>query len=378
MTHKSEYDVVIIGAGLGGLIVGALLAQKERKQVLILEKEGRVGGRLIHFHGDDIQKPEDYMKPLGKIQGWLADSEPDFKTIIEKRLLSGYSFDVGFHGILAGKYGRVFHILHSLGKKNTQERIVPYNGFGYWDEGKLYAISGKQKFPWMSDEDYEEVHKLSAEIFKMSTEEAHSYDHISIAEWLKQRTDRPKVIDFFHLMALLVQGFNAPANYSAGDYILVARDVVRAGTRFSGGSVGQALEPDGLAAIAYDLADSFTTHGGELQLNRRVEKVIIDGQKAVGVVVKDENGRQEIRVNTVVCNEPIQMALSKGLIPSQYLPQDFVQKIQNLVPVGCITPIYGLNRKVLEIFGMYNTWLYLNEPGLPEKVAFCYAPHSLL
>jgi prolycopene isomerase len=44
----SAYDVVIVGAGIGGLTSGALLA-KEGKQVLVVEKEEHPGGFAREF-----------------------------------------------------------------------------------------------------------------------------------------------------------------------------------------------------------------------------------------------------------------------------------------------------------------------------------------
>ena len=36
---SNNYDVIVVGSGLGGLGTGAILAVKERKRVLVLEKE---------------------------------------------------------------------------------------------------------------------------------------------------------------------------------------------------------------------------------------------------------------------------------------------------------------------------------------------------
>ncbi|NQU19407.1 NAD(P)/FAD-dependent oxidoreductase [bacterium] len=45
---KEEYDVIIIGAGIGGLTIGSLLAA-ERKKILILEKNYNLGGYCSTF-----------------------------------------------------------------------------------------------------------------------------------------------------------------------------------------------------------------------------------------------------------------------------------------------------------------------------------------
>ena len=47
---SSPYDVVVIGAGLGGLTAAALLAQAGRK-TLIVERNTSVGGAASRFGG---------------------------------------------------------------------------------------------------------------------------------------------------------------------------------------------------------------------------------------------------------------------------------------------------------------------------------------
>jgi prolycopene isomerase len=55
----SAYDVVIVGAGIGGLTSGALLA-KEGKQVLVVEKEEHPGGfaREFRYGSYNMEKEE--------------------------------------------------------------------------------------------------------------------------------------------------------------------------------------------------------------------------------------------------------------------------------------------------------------------------------
>jgi phytoene dehydrogenase-like protein len=56
MSTTERYDALIIGAGLGGLITGAILAKLEGMKVLILEREDVIGGRIFtfeHYDGDE-------------------------------------------------------------------------------------------------------------------------------------------------------------------------------------------------------------------------------------------------------------------------------------------------------------------------------------
>jgi all-trans-retinol 13,14-reductase len=49
-----EFDVVIMGSGLGGLLCGYLLAE-EGRSVCILEKNAQIGGNLQTFKRDRIK-----------------------------------------------------------------------------------------------------------------------------------------------------------------------------------------------------------------------------------------------------------------------------------------------------------------------------------
>ena len=51
---QEQYDVVIIGSGLGGLLCGYMLA-KEGKSVCILEKNAQIGGNLQTFKRDGVK-----------------------------------------------------------------------------------------------------------------------------------------------------------------------------------------------------------------------------------------------------------------------------------------------------------------------------------
>jgi len=49
----ARYDVVVIGAGLGGLTAGAILARAGRK-VLVIERNNSVGGAASSYKSGDL------------------------------------------------------------------------------------------------------------------------------------------------------------------------------------------------------------------------------------------------------------------------------------------------------------------------------------
>jgi phytoene dehydrogenase-like protein len=63
---NSEYDVIVIGAGMGGLISACRLGQAGKK-VLLVEKLGFLGGRFSAFpyHGAEISSRAFHTFPHG-------------------------------------------------------------------------------------------------------------------------------------------------------------------------------------------------------------------------------------------------------------------------------------------------------------------------
>lgn len=55
-----KWDVVVIGSGIGGLTVAALLATEKRQRVLVLEKHLKVGGCTHSF-----QRKKNYLFDVG-------------------------------------------------------------------------------------------------------------------------------------------------------------------------------------------------------------------------------------------------------------------------------------------------------------------------
>ena len=52
---SGNHDVIVIGAGIGGLTAASILA-KEGLSVAVLEREDRVGGRALSIEGSEISE----------------------------------------------------------------------------------------------------------------------------------------------------------------------------------------------------------------------------------------------------------------------------------------------------------------------------------
>ena len=155
---SKNYDAIIVGSGVGGLGTAAILAAKEGKKVLVLEKESFIGGRILSFYGKDnevwiIDKPyeyKDFTKALGSTGTWITHAQPDFETLVKKGGFNGYIMDGG-HGLFWGDKGRITFLLKWLGKPIYMKVNKGFGIVDNKDQTKWYQVEHGQPYPWMSD-----------------------------------------------------------------------------------------------------------------------------------------------------------------------------------------------------------------------------------
>src|SRR5512136_620383 len=112
MNNKNHSEICIIGAGISGLIAGALLT-KQGYKVTIFEKESVLGGRALSFNASSYTVDQ-YLKLLSRFQMNVPYSEPDLTTIFNKKMLQGYRLDLGYHAIGGGVMSNLNSVLATL------------------------------------------------------------------------------------------------------------------------------------------------------------------------------------------------------------------------------------------------------------------------
>ena len=201
---NEKFDVVVIGAGVAGPAAGAILAKKEGMKVLVLEKASRIGGRDISFNFKS-ESVDTYKKSISEAAyTWFLRSEPDLPELFSQGYLDGYAFEAGIHTLMVTEKGRTNTCLTYLGKPLT---LYPAVSAGWWHGGQLYRFEhGSERggnFPWMDEKDRAECGKINSLMVRMSADEAHSYDHISIKEWMEARTDNANTKEFHYVNATM-------------------------------------------------------------------------------------------------------------------------------------------------------------------------------
>ena len=371
-TDESSFDAVVIGAGLGGLSLAAILAQKEGKRVLVLEREDGIGGRIHHFKGDEIRSAQDYLGPLAASTGDLVRSEPELDTIISEGLLSGYSFELGMHDIVNGAHSRMCHILESLG---VPVEVVPLKACGFWSGGRLHQLK-RGSFPWMDADTYAEMRFLLGGILRMPVDEIREHYRESLLEYLQERTENETILEFFDILGAFTVGMNSARELSAGEFMLITRMPMAAGLHFADGTLGQ-MGGESFMQMAFNLSGIVTAAGGEVRTNSPVSRILVDDGRVIGVEVNGPDGKPEtISADVVVSNVPISLTLDR-LLPADVVPQTFVDHVRGLRSSGAFVPIFGLKKSVIDIPGMLMTKIPIDDPALPDGIMLGYEAHSL-
>jgi hypothetical protein len=354
-----NFDVIVVGAGMGGLISGAILAKKENMKVLVLEKNSRIGGRIISFgkgHGGNISCDEFEKLLLDAGASKIIKAEPDIKTIIEeKNILEDHVIDGGWHGMSGANRCRYSLIARGLGYELPVEPVV---GFGYWNDKKNCWSQLPDLVKDWPRESIVERNRVAFNRMLISNAQAAEYDHVDFKTFMNSVTQDQLVRDYYLMMGRWQYGVNNAENLSAGEWIRCNNSTAALGRHLiTGGGMGQVK--GGYGNIAKVFAQIIEDCGGEVRRNNRVKEVIIDNYNAKGVIVETDKGDETITAPNVIVNVPW-MGLY-NIIDKQYFSKDLQIRMKNFHPLGAIVGYMGL-KKPLETHAPKSQWLKDFEP----------------
>lgn len=258
MKTKDKYDVTIIGAGIGGLVCGCYLAKAGLK-VLIIEKHHKAGGYCASFKRE------------------------------------GFSFDVAVHYIGAARYGgEINRIMEQLDLKKRlkflqmdpcDKIILPKHIIFVRKNYNDTVEEFKSRFP------------SSKENFKNFFNLILNENFLQLYSKLKKATFEDLLNEFFDdfmakgaIGTLLGNIGLPPSRVSALTAVFLYREFI----------LDPGYYPEGGIQVFPDvLATRFKELGGEMMLSKKVTKIIVKNNKAVGVEVV---GRHRIESDYTVSN----------------------------------------------------------------------------
>jgi len=251
-------DIIIIGSGIGGLTTGALLTKNGFK-VTIFEKESLIGGRALSFDTSKLTI-DVYLKILSNYHMMVPFSEPDLKTIFDKKMLLGYKLDLGYHAIGGGVLSNANSVLAEL---NNHVDILESN-VGLIKENEYV-------FPFLSRIDKLKILPNILRLLLASEKTLKKLDSISITETIN-KYGRGKMKLILEIFSRSITTINNLDLISTGEMFRSQRNLYR-------GSKPVGYPKNGLESITEKLTDYIKQNGGKIYLNKKVKKIIIENKK---------------------------------------------------------------------------------------------------
>jgi phytoene dehydrogenase-like protein len=313
-----KYDIIIIGAGLGGLTAGAKLA-KEGKKVLVLEQHNRVGGCATTFQRGDFTLEVG----LHEMDG---PSPRDLKTRIFSDL--GVSGNVEFL-----KVPEFYRFIN-----DNYEVTIPHEA-----ETAISRLS--ELFP----EEEAGIKAYFDQILnpKKRAPGAEAPDK-SVGEFLDSiiKNDDLKLI----LLGNLGYFHDDPYTLSLTYYSLAQ------GSYYSGGA---SFIKGGSQKLSDHLAAFIKSHNGEVLLNHIVTKIESNDQKVTGVGFKKkgDNTEQTALADEVIANNAVLNVA--GLLPEKYGNELKNEIRDQKAGASLLTVYFGFSKPLKDIGNrFYSTFVY--------------------
>lgn len=306
---SQKWDAIVIGSGIGGMAAAAALSRVGRK-VLLLEQHHKLGGLTHSFSRDGFtwdvgvhylsgMAPGDYARDL---LDWVSDTPMEFVSL-----------------------GSVYDTLH-IGSAEPLSLSRPYEA----QERDL-----KDRFPGQTEaikawtralrEGRETVYKVfpTRAMPEIAGDMLDWWNRRAISKWCARTTQ--EVIDDLtndpELAAVMAAQWGdhggRPSKASFAMHALIAGAYLPSGSWYPVG---------GSAAYAKHIIPTITKHGGETLTDVRVEKLLLENEKVVGVRTEDgATIRADVVISDIGARETIDT-----LLPEDCGHEDWMEKIRAL------------------------------------------------
>lgn len=300
-TGKADYDVIVIGTGMGGCAAGGICALHGLK-TLILEKNPRPGGACSYYEKE------------------------------------GFQIDTGTHLFIRGNRGPFGNLTKRLGMGKPIDFIrtkdlVCFKGFNInatIPKSMIVAALKQVEIKLLYQAKISPVHypgilKMFLDMLLMKEYEIDALNDITVDEFIRRYTDNDEIR--LLLAGLLGLCFIVPPwEASAGESIWNLRKMGLQRLDRLEFSIG--YPKGGAVAIPKTFLKGAESHGAELRLKAGVKKIDIKDNKVVGVIL--ENG-EKISATAVISTSNVNDTVEK-LAGPEFFPNDYVDVVRELKP----------------------------------------------
>jgi len=317
----NKKNVCIIGAGIGGLAAGALLSKKGHS-VDIFEKEATISGRALSIDMSS-QTFESYKDLISRFNMNIAFSEPPLQDIFENRMFQGYTLDLGYHVIGGGVINKV------------KELLPEYNDDIKIFESRLFEQKNGNYGYFASTVDKIKVLPNVLRLLLSGEKTMRKLDNVTMSETMK-KYGKGKTKIFLEVNSRLITTINNLDLISTGEVFRSQKDMRLMGVRYP---------KNGLLKISQTISDFIIKNGGKIHLNSPVTKIIIEKNKAKGVVVDNKKYFFDAIVSDILVQNLFTIADEK------HFPSNYVKDLKTLSGSGSLCAYYSFKNINRDLVG---------------------------
>lgn len=359
--EEQNYDVLVIGSGIGGLSVAAILA-KSGKKVLVLEQHFAPGGFTHAFRRNDYEWDVG-LHYVGQVhvEGTLLNAA--FRYITDGKLEwapMDEVYDKAFFGeeifdFVRGREKQKAKLKQYFPAEEDMASIDKYFalldevqnvGTAYYAEKILPPFAGK----------------LAASLLQKKL--LHYSDQTTLSV-LKSLTDNPKLIG---VLTVQYGDYGLPPGQSSFYmHAMVANHYME----------GAAYPVGGAGSLARHIVPVIETAGGKVMTKSKVEQILVNGNKAIGV--KTEDG-QIYTADKVISDTGIENTF-KQLLPSEIIQKHQLDtKLLQIKPAVAHVALYiGCNHSARSLgLPKCNYWIFPPEYDHDKNQAAFTGPDAPL
>lgn len=289
-----EFDFIVIGGGIGGIQIAALVSRLGR--VLLLEEKEKIGGRAM---------------------------------VVEK---NGFKLDFGPHPIRFGKKSSLAQTIQDIG--GNIEFINPGLVYAYLSNGERHifpsGLKGFLKTDMISIGQILQVFKL---IRKNGIHDLAKLYPVSLKDFCDQNQVHPAIRQFLYMASATMQVNPYPERSSTGELFETILQVFKKKSAFyPKGGWGQIF-----AQLTVPIL-----RNGEIRNNTKVTQILVENGKAVGVETTSGKFMGKIVISTI----PVQKLST--ILDEKVCPEGLLSKFNALRPTAGIGLDYCLSQKVTD------------------------------